>query len=409
MGKVINITKRNSFILFLLATSFIMLMVDIFIYCFTDIYSSVIRVDTGYYAYLPAVFLHNFDFSFSFLNDTSDFLVQNVNRYPIGVAICWMPFWLVGHCIYLLAGIQDTGYGNIHQTMVLISGIFYWAVGITCTYKILLKKFDKKVSLFSCVLITYGTRLFYYSTIDAALSHVYSFALIAILGWCFISYIEQRNALKVFACGILLGLITDIRNVNIIVAIIPLAYLSVSCIEKKRKVTSALKDLLLAAVGTFVGFSPMMLYWKSASGSWVYNSYGQWSFDWLHPHAIQTLFGEDSITGMIKLSPILLLIIPGFVLMYRNYRSKLVTSATLVCLMVDLYLIFCCWAPAGLGRRNYINFLSIIAFVFAYVIDWKEKDIKHNVNYNIALNVFCFAAVTWNILEMIHYCFYWEI
>ena len=112
MGKVINITKRNSFILFLLATSFIMLMVDIFIYCFTDIYSSVIRVDTGYYAYLPAVFLHNVDFSFSFLNDTSDFLVQNVNRYPIGVAICWMPFWLVGHCIYLLAGIQDTGYGN---------------------------------------------------------------------------------------------------------------------------------------------------------------------------------------------------------------------------------------------------------------------------------------------------------
>ena len=399
-------TGKKKFLLFIFITVCIMAIADIWIYVFRNEYAHVIRVDgNGYYAYLPAVMIHK-DLSFSFLSDTGDFLANGVNRYPIGVAICWVPFWCIGYLAYFLFSKANTGFGSLYEVLILISGIFYWCVGIICTYKSLKKLFSEEISLISCVLITYGTRLFHYATIDACLSHVYSFALVAILGYAFIIYVEKKSWGQSLLCGVLLGLITDIRNVNVIVAIIPVTYIISNCISNRKFDKKLLGNFIFALCGFVIAFFPMMLYWKLSSDQWIFNSYGEWSFDWLHPHFMQVFWGKDSVSGMLTLSPVLFLLIPGAIGLMRYYRDKSVSLSILICFFLDLYLISAWWTPASMGRRAYVNYLSIIAFLFGYVVNWIIQNNILSKKKNILINGVIGATVVWNLVQTIHYWLY---
>ncbi|MCH5342441.1 MAG: hypothetical protein J1E64_00270 [Acetatifactor sp.] len=400
--------KDRKFFLFIIVGIFALGLVDMWIYSSCEAYTSTIRVDgIGYYAYLPATFIYK-DISFSFLgNGTNSFLVNGVNRYPLGVAVCWMPLFFVAEVIQLFVQGNVTGYGFIYEKAILLNAIIYWVIGIACTYWLLCKKFEKRIALLSCVLITFGTRLFHYSSIDACLSHTYSFATIALFCVSFYRYFSYKTRWKAIICGVLLGLITNLRNVNIIIAIVPMMYILGDCVSQKDKIKykNYLMDLLIAAIGFIIAFFPMMLYWKLSSGQWIYNSYGEWSFDWFHPQIIKVMFGEDTISGMIKLSPLLLVTIPGVIFMLRDKQSNRYTViGLLLCLLVDLYLVCASWAPAGIGRRAYVNYLTLIAWPLAYFLQWLMSLSKKKRR---VANVLLLFAVAWNCIEMVWYWFYW--
>ena len=407
MRNIYNKLSIKSIIFF---TMIIMILTNAVMYLFFGAYTNVIRVDgKGYYVYLPAIFVYGNDLSFHFLEDTSEFLVNGVNRYPIGVAICWLPFWLVGRLIYSILKVNDTGYGLIYELLILFSGFFYWAVGIICTYKILIKKFKKETALISCLIITYGTRLFHYSTVDACLSHTYSFAFISLLGVTFIKFVETKKKWLALLCGCELGVITAIRNVNIIVALVPIAYLLTEQVKTNKMKNFFILGMhfLIAGIGTGIGFLPMIFYWYMVTGKLIYNSYGQWSFDWFHPAFIQVLWGEDSISGMIKLSPILILVIWGAIMMLKSYRNKIVPVTMIALLLLDFYIVSCCWAPAGLGRRNYVNMLSVIAFLISYPIEKFIVEKKGSCVVNRGIIIFVILSTIWNVIEMVYYQLYW--
>ncbi len=169
------IKNEKAVVIFLLVTAFLMFGSMIWVYHIKVLNAPKVYSDGfGYYAYLPA--LLRGDFTFSFIEDEgwehSLTLIKAaggmVDKYPVGVAIMESPFFFAAHLLSLLRDAMTgsataTGYSNLYQYLVLFGGVCYWVAGTILLYRLLegYLGFSKKISLVTCIVITYGTNLFH--------------------------------------------------------------------------------------------------------------------------------------------------------------------------------------------------------------------------------------------------------
>lgn len=147
----------------------------------------------GYYVYLPAVFIYH-DLGFSFVDeiektyyDTNtkyDFRSywegKAYSKYSVGVALLLSPFFIIAHLLSLLLGYSADGYSQPYTIAVCIGALFYLLLGLTYLKKLLsLYKIGDTATVVAITSITFGTNLFYYTIVEPSMSHVYSFAFIA--------------------------------------------------------------------------------------------------------------------------------------------------------------------------------------------------------------------------------------
>ena len=105
-----------------------------------------------------------------------------LDKYPVGVAVMALPFFLVAHAgtliLSLHSGVAPNGYTDpLYHAAQAFSGLFYGLLGLVILKKLLDKYFSAKVVYLTIILITFGTNLFHYFTYDAVFSHAYSFFL----------------------------------------------------------------------------------------------------------------------------------------------------------------------------------------------------------------------------------------
>jgi hypothetical protein len=122
--------------------------------------TKVITYDAyGYYVYLPAIFIHSDAQEYSFVEDhfanydisAKSYQVRNVKPdylfftsqdeevanedlsfpiYNIGLALLWLPFFLVAHMItLLLPAYPPDGMSFPYQVSVVVSSLVYMAIG----------------------------------------------------------------------------------------------------------------------------------------------------------------------------------------------------------------------------------------------------------------------------------------
>lgn len=150
---------------------------------------------TGYYAYLPAIFIYK-DLNFNYLeniisskqysnNLNFDFRENHegsqINKFYCGVALLQLPFFSVSHGISAAVHTNTDGYSFFYMIFVQIATIFYLLSGLYFLRK-LLKTYLISENNISITLITilFGTNLFHYTVSEPGMSHVYSFSLISI-------------------------------------------------------------------------------------------------------------------------------------------------------------------------------------------------------------------------------------
>jgi hypothetical protein len=104
----------------------------------------------GYYAYLPATFIYH-DQPFNFIQKTEkkyypestrcDFRVnvkgKLVNKYFIGTALLWSPFFLLAHLLSHVLDLPLDGYVPLYQYSILIAAVFYLWLGLFYLRKLL--------------------------------------------------------------------------------------------------------------------------------------------------------------------------------------------------------------------------------------------------------------------------------
>ena len=337
----------------------------------------------SYYAYLPAAFIYN-DLSLSYADNYKGphkFTVwpdkgpegKYVIKTSMGLSVLWSPFFLAGHAVALLTGADTGGYSPPYKFFLLVSALFFLAVGLVYLRRILLLHSSDAVTAIVLAAFVTGTNLYWYTLYQGTMSHVYSFALINIFIWYSIKWhcTENRDTWPAVRLGLLVGLITLIRPTNIVIILIFLLYGVNSAESLSRRFKQTVGDyrfLVLTAIAAIAVWVPQMIYWKEMTGQWLYFSYGSNErFFFGDPAILKGLFSWRK--GLFIYTPLMIFAFSGIITLWRQKSPH--APAVTVFVPLNIYIIFswwCWWYGGGFGQRAFIDSYALAAVASASLL-----------------------------------------
>ena len=361
---------------------------------------------TGYYAYLPAVFIQK-DLSFQStalaeeystpLKPKPFYLVKNqagrtVNKYYPGVAVLQAPFF---GAAYLLSNISEdeiTGYSSIFYYFFQFGSLIYGVLGFYFLRNyLILSGITKKTSIVTSFALFFGTTLFYQIVFTPSLSHHYSFFLFALFAFLIKRYQQDPTRKKSIAAGVVFGLIALVRPVNILI-ILAVPFILGTKQENKLFFQKLFqlknKHLLLLTLAFLASISPIFIFNYLQSGNLMNWSYQGEGFNFSHPKMWQVLFSFR--TGFFTHTPIAFLALIGccYLFTFDRYRSFL----WIAYFLVISFTIGAWWSwdfGGFFGNRIFTEHIVLLSFLIAYLIQ--------HFNYKRVLNSTLVLLVTFMI------------
>ncbi|MFW5657135.1 MAG: hypothetical protein ACOC0C_05910 [Bacteroidota bacterium] len=354
----------------------------------------------GYYQYLPTFFLEDWD-EFERLYYAKPYEDgKTLNVYTCGVAIMQAPFFLAAQATALFTQIDtQNGYSNIHFSFVLLAAIFYATIGFVYVYKFLRRIFSDTVSLVTAALLFFATNLYYYTIFSPGMSHVYSFALIAMYIYYVPEFYKSPGFSSTVKMILPLALATLIRPTNLIAGLYFVFYSVNQWQDIKERVVflaSKWRLILLMLLAGIIVFIPQMAYWYKVTGQFFVYSYQSEGFPYIFsPHITTVLFGVRN--GWYVYTPIMF--VASLSLLYLAVKWKLNGGVIFLIMALIIYINASWWAPtfsAAAGYRALIEFLPFMAFPLAYFIRQAYK--SRNNMIKIATTVLLIFFIVYNLL-----------
>lgn len=369
----------------------------------------------GYYAYLPATFIyHDLDDLQNTINKRAEYNPNSINgkienrliiseahahnkntiiKYTNGVAILTLPFFLVAHYFCKITHLFPAdGYSSPYNFAISLATLIYSLIGLWFLRKILIKYFSDTITAVTLLSIGIGTNLYYFSTLNLGMSHPFLFTLYAILIYATDNFYETKKLKHTFLIGFSLGMITLIRPTEIIVVLIPILYNIFSIEDLKNRIHFYLRNYKTALLITFICVLvnlPQLLYWKLLTSKWIYYSYTDEGFNFLHPHIKNGLFGFRN--GWLSYTPILIFSIIGLFFFAKYYKKF--ALIIFIFLPIHIYIIYSwhCWFYInGFGSRPMVETYPLLAISFAALLTavWKNHILK-------SVTVICLIFFAW--------------
>lgn len=176
----------------------------------------------GYYQYLPALF-HDQDLAraqkWAYPHEG-----KMINKFTWGVAYLQAPFFFLADGYAHLTGQFVSGYDAIHGVFILFGALVYCFLGLWLVYRMLRKQFTIHTALIAVLLIFFATNLYYYTVGEAAMSHVYSFFLIALFIYKVPYYVQKQSVANTLWIAVPLAVAVLLRPTNMIIVLYLLLY-----------------------------------------------------------------------------------------------------------------------------------------------------------------------------------------
>ena len=333
----------------------------------------------SYYAYLPAAIIYH-DLSFSFVSKLPEnfkgriWTFTSLNgrqtlKMPLGVALLWLPFFLLAHLISLVTGGAADGYGPVYQLFILLAAVFYLTAGLLYLRKVLHLWFNDRVTAITLGVVVPATNLLYYTSVEPGMSHVYSFFLFSGFLWHTLRWYEHSGLRDATLLALFGGLILVVRPTNGLVFLVPVLYGMLKYkYEWFRFLWKNRYRLLWVAGVVLVPVFLQLLYWKYSTGKWFFYSYGEERFFFSHPHILEGLFSYRK--GWLVYTPVMFLSLAGFVWLYK--KSTALFWSILVYFLLNLYVVFswwCWWYGGSFGARPLIETYALLVLPLAAFIE----------------------------------------
>ncbi len=373
-----------------------------------------------YYSYLPATFYYK-DISQNFLKDTVNQNIENkyfappktangdyVFKSTIGMALSYFPFFTAAHFFAQTFNYEVNGYSEPYHFAIQFSSLIYFILGLIFLTKILQLYFPNNIVSATLFVITFGTNALYYLTVGGGMSHAVNFGLIS----CFIYYTikwHQKVSLKrALLIGLIGGMVTLIRPINILVFLFFLLYNVKSFKGFSQKIKFFLKykfRVLIIPITGFLIFLPQLFYWKFQTGSWFFNSYVGEHFFFNHPHVFYGLFSFRK--GWLIYTPVMAFALIGIYTQYKAMKEFFYPVIFLVVIYVYVAFSWWCWWYGGsYGQRALIDIYPVLALPLAAILfnlQTASLNIKR-VTYSlltifILLNLFQTMQAKWNTIH----------
>jgi hypothetical protein len=374
---------------------------------------------SGYYWYLPAFFIYHDakkqDFASLILEKYrptgTDFQqVQRledggyVMKYSSGMALMYIPYFTVAHLTAPLLGYPRDGFSPPYQFMIQLGGLVMSILGLWYLRKLLLHYFSDTVTAITIFLIACGTNYFNYAAIDNGMSHTWLFTLYVFLALATRAFYQSYRIKYALCIGLLLGLMVLVRPSELIACLIP-ALWGIESI-KPRAIQNRLllvwqkrKQLLLMIAAAFLVVSIQLCYWKYATGSWLFYSYGEQGFSWRHPHLAQYAFNYQC--GWITYCPMMLVVIfaiPVFAVRGTN-------RVAIIGFLLLNYYVVSAWDIWWYGGRAMVQSYAIMVFPLATLVQYaREKRVMKLLFVPVAALILYFNF--WMLLQYHGYGLY---
>ncbi len=192
----------------------------------------------GYYFYLPALFIYRDIRQLGFRDaiyqkyQPSDgpcqaFLHPSGNyviKYSCGLAVQYLPFFLLAHSLAPALGYEADGFSFPYQAAIGMGSLLVALLGLWVLRRNLLHYFSDKAIAVTIALIVLATNYLDYAAINGAMTHNYLFTLYTLLIGMTISYHQRPIGWKALVIGGLLGLMALTRPTEIMAALLPLGW-----------------------------------------------------------------------------------------------------------------------------------------------------------------------------------------
>lgn len=401
--------KRFSFVALILSYIIILCFVCYYPKFSKQTTEATISYDVaGYYFYLPAIFIyhdiHHLEFQDGLMEKYkySDAPYQGVllpdrtytMKYSIGAAIMYAPFFFIAHIYCSIAGFNADGFSLPYQFMLSFGCLLYVFIGLWFLRKILIRYFSETASGITLILIVAATNYLNYAAIDNAMPHNLLFTVYVFIIWFTIKFNEKPDFRHAFLLGLLCGLAIVIRPTEIICLLIPLLW-GIDSIKERFKflLHHYLKILLFISEVTLLG-SIQLIYWKITTGNFIFYSYEEQTFSWFHPNIMEGLFSYKK--GWLIYTPFMLLIVPGFVYLYKKNKSIFWPIAIFI--ILNIYISFSWdiwWYGGSLGQRSMVQSYVLLSFPLAAFF---QKMLSSNKVIQAITILFCLFTVWYNFI-----------
>ena len=339
-------------------------------------FQSIFQSDgLGYYQYLPAIFLqHDIVRGQHYCVTLAD--GRLLNKYSIGVSYLQAPFFFMANVWQYATNNADNGYSATYGFFILLGALIYCFLALLLIYKTLLPRFGFLVSFLVPVLLFYGTNLIFYTLHESAMSHVYVFFLFALFAYRTPFFYQKPSFGNALWLAIPLGIITVIRQYNLVVILYLFLYNITSWSDIRERFLYWLSKWYYGVFFIFtilLFFIPQMIYWHMVIGKWYIYAYGYAQsgperFLYLsNPKIFEVIGGK--VSGIYTYAPVLILSLAGMIMM--AWKKSIDVWAIIAIHLITLYLISSWWCYAfdcGFGHRAFIDYYALFAIPMAFTL-----------------------------------------
>ncbi len=350
----------------------------------------------GYYLYLPFTFIYHdpaltditvVEAIIDKYQSTSTFYQALpmpegywVLKYPMGMALMYLPWFVIGQLWAVLGGYEEDGFSLPYQLSLLYGSFIYTILGLMFFRKAMLHFFHPKTVAILIVAIVFGTNYLVHTAIhgQGLMSHNYLFLTFALILWFTIRWHELPKTRYAVALGILIGISALSRPTEILVLAVPVLWGVKdwqSLVEKSKLVLNRWKDLLLGALIILIFGSFQLIYYKVITGKFLFNSYGGNAgegMEFLNPYIWQVLFSYRK--GWLLYTPLMALALFGFIILYRS--KKHIFLSVLVFFISAFYVVAswsCWWYADCFSQRALIPMYVFLALPLGTLLNYFQN------------------------------------
>ncbi len=334
----------------------------------------------GYYLYLPAFLIHHDPFLLhqDWLQQAFDTYgrfdggtfyqahqVANGNwvmKYPMGLAVLWAPFVAVAHVAAPLLGYAADGFSRPYQWAVVAAEMVYALIGLFWLRAVLLRWWKDGVAALTLVLVVLGTTYLHQALFANAMPHIFLFTLHAGTLYATMRWHDTQQSRFAVLLAAVIGLAALSRPTEIILLLIPVLWRGPYTAQRWRM-------LLLVTAGIGLVGSAQLIYWKYATGQFLYMSYvgREEGFDFLQPHVLDVLFSFRK--GWFIYAPVLLFAVFGLFTLHRDAPET--GLAVPVFIAANIYLVSTWstwWYAESFGSRALMQSIAVMALPLAATV-----------------------------------------
>ena len=348
----------------------------------------------GYYLILPLTFIYhdpglaNADAFTALINDyqATDAFYQMIQtaesrwvmKYPLGMAVFYLPFFVLGHLTALLLGAPTDGLSAPYNAWMALGSVSYSFIGIYFTFRVLQRHFTVKSAAIALIVVLLGTNWLITHGISMMMPHIPLFATTAFVLWLTPLWLAAPTFQRSAALGAVLGLAALARPTEAWLAVVPLFWGMDGWTALKNRLHALFQHklkytLLTAAVGMAI-VAPQFLYWKWATGSFLYTEYGNAGegLDLNRPHLTEFLFSFRK--GWLVYTPLMALALVGLIALWRRHRALFWPVALFIFGAIYLAASWSTWwYAASFSQRAMVQVLPVLALPLAALLEWTSS------------------------------------